>query len=99
MGAGWVGVNTSRVNHIVADFISNDEISLLRGYDFVRREPNYQAPGFPGSRFDLLLQKEGLPNCYVEIKNTTLLVGNRLQFPDAVTSRGVRCSTGRQIAS
>ena len=88
MGAGWVGVNTSRVNHIIAEFIADGQIGQLTGYDLVHKEPNYQAPGFPTSRFDLLLQKQGLPDCYVEIKNTTLLVGNRLQFPDAVTSRG-----------
>ena len=92
MGAGWVGVNTARVNHIIADFIAADAIAPLRGYERIDKEPRYHASGFPKSRFDLLLRNTlpggGRADCYVEIKNTTLLDGARLRFPDAVTVRG-----------
>ncbi len=87
MGCGWVGVNTHRTNHIIAAFITGGEIPLLRGYA-VQKEPTYRAAGHPPSRFDLLLTRAAAPPCYVEIKNTTLLLGGRLQFPDAVTTRG-----------
>lgn len=88
MGAGWVGVNTARVNHIIADFIAAGAIAPLRGYEHIDKEPRYHAPGFPKSRFDLLLGRDGRADCYVEIKNTTLLDGARIRFPDAVTERG-----------
>ena len=88
MGAGWIGVNTSRVNHFVRSFIKRGELEPLSGYSVIRSEPPYHPEGFERSRFDLLLESpEGAP-CYVEIKNTTLLVGNSIQFPDAVTTRG-----------
>ena len=92
MGAGWVGVNTARVNHIIADFVAGGHIAALRGYEQIRKEPRYHAPGLPSewanSRFDLLLQNTARADCYVEIKNTTLIDGAHICFPDAVTSRG-----------
>ena len=92
MGAGWVGVNTARVNHIIAAFIKGGRIAALCGYEQIRKEPRYTAPNLPEkwakSRFDLLLQNEGRADCFVEIKNTTLLDGERICFPDAVTERG-----------
>ena len=88
MGGGWVGVNTARVNHIIADFIAADAIPSLGGYEHLDKEPRYHAPGFPNSRFDLLLRGEQRADCYVEIKNTTLPDGAYICFPDAVTERG-----------
>jgi sugar fermentation stimulation protein A len=41
-----------------------------------------------GSRIDLLLEGEGRPRCFVEIKSTTLARGRTALFPDAVTERG-----------
>ena len=88
MGAGWVGVNSARVNHIIAHFITAGDIQSLHGYQRIRKEPRYRAPGFPDSRFDLLLGGQGRADCYVEVKNTTLVEGAHLCFPDAVTERG-----------
>ena len=43
------------------------------------------------SRIDFLLEQEGLPDCYVEVKSVTLAMGEGLGlFPDAVTSRGTK---------
>jgi sugar fermentation stimulation protein A len=88
MGNGWIGVNTTRVNPIVRSFVEAGEIETLRGYGEIKSEPGYSPEGFERSRFDLLLENPGLPTCYVEIKNTTLVRGNEIQFPDAVTARG-----------
>ncbi|MEA3292434.1 MAG: DNA/RNA nuclease SfsA [Pseudomonadota bacterium] len=89
MGGGWIGVNTGRVNAVIAEAIEKGSIPTLSGYSTLKREPAYQAPGFPKSRFDLLLTDAGeRPDCYIEIKNATLLVNDVIEFPDAVTTRG-----------
>lgn len=88
MGHGWVGVNTSRVNNAVKAAIEDGAIDGLDGYASIRSEPRIQYDGHPASRFDLLLQNTGAPECFIEVKNTTLLVGEAVRFPDAVTERG-----------
>lgn len=88
MGHGWVGVNTSRVNYAVKAAIEHGAIECLRGYAHIRSEPRILYDGHPASRFDLLLESDGAPQCYIEVKNTTLLVGDAVRFPDAVTERG-----------
>jgi sugar fermentation stimulation protein A len=42
----------------------------------------------PHTRLDLALEGDGGPNCYIEIKNCTLVENGRAFFPDAVTDRG-----------
>ncbi len=88
MGQGWIGVNTTRTNHIIAELIRNKEIPGLTQYDLLQSEPVYSAPDFPRSRFDFLLRGVAGADCYVEVKNATLLVAGQIQFPDAVTQRG-----------
>lgn len=88
MGAGWVGVNTARVNGVVAEGVAAGAISALAGYRALKREPRFDSPHHPASRFDLLLTDGTGRDAYVEIKNTTLLAGDTVQFPDAVTERG-----------
>ena len=81
------GVNTQRPNHLVREAIENGTITELQGYDSIRPEVKY---GEEKSRIDLLLSK-GDQLCYVEVKNTTLGVGDgRVLFPDAVTTRGAK---------
>jgi len=82
-----VGVNTQRPNHLVREGIENGTITELQGYDSIKPEVKY---GEENSRIDLLLSKDE-QRCYVEVKNTTLGVGNgRVLFPDAVTARGTK---------
>ena len=58
----------------------------LQGYSQIRSEVRY---GAENSRIDLLLEDHSLGQCYVEVKNVTLDLGDGLAaFPDAVTSRG-----------
>ena len=87
MGAGWIGVNTHRVNAVVAEGIAAGEVPALAGYGTLKREVTPRA--LPGSsRLDLLLDDGPAEITYVEVKNVTLLLGDALCFPDAVTQRG-----------
>ncbi len=79
-------INTGRANALVREAIIADRIQALNGYSMIHSERPY---GNEGSRIDLLLTGSGLPDCYLEVKNVTLLVGDGLgAFPDAVTIRG-----------
>ncbi len=88
MGHGWVGINTARVNAVIAEGIDNGAIKELTGYRELQREPRFEAQGHPGSRFDMLLTEGNAKDAYVEVKNATLLVDKTVCFPDAVTERG-----------
>ncbi|MEJ1353732.1 MAG: DNA/RNA nuclease SfsA [Candidatus Sedimenticola sp. (ex Thyasira tokunagai)] len=87
MGRGWVGVNTARTNSVVAEAITEGRVSVLAGYQRLQREVRFTVPGHPASRLDLLLSEGMAKDALVEIKNVTLLVGDSLQFPDAVSER------------
>ena len=86
-GSALVGINTSHPNKIVAEAIQNGEIDALKGYDTLRPEVKYGE----NSRIDILLQSDGKPDCYVEVKNVTLSREEGIaEFPDAVTARGTK---------
>lgn len=89
MGAGWVGVNTHRVNPVVAEAIAGGRVPSLAGYRQLRREVAVAAAGHK-ARLDLVLSEGPAADAYVEIKCVTLLEGDRLRFPDAVSARGLR---------
>lgn len=83
----WVGVHTALPNAAVASFVAAGLVPELLGYSEVRREVRYGAA--LGSRIDLLLGGHPvLGPCHVEIKNTTLRLGEHAAFPDSVTVRG-----------
>lgn len=87
MDDGWVGVNTGLANRLVEEAITDGVISELAGYATIRREQKYGE----GSRIDLLLKDPDKADCYVEVKNVTLLVGpGEMAFPDAVSKRGTK---------
>ena len=91
----WVNVDTSLPNRLVAEAIEAGRIPELAGYDELRREVPYGE----SSRIDLLLERPG-ERCYVEVKSTTLVEGERALFPDAVTVRGKKHleELGRMVA-
>lgn len=82
-----VGINTLLSNSLVAEAINNGTVAELSDYDQIKREVKY---GQENSRIDLLLidQANQRPDCYVEVKNVTLMEGTTALFPDAVTKRG-----------
>ena len=79
-----VGVNTLVPNRLVKHSVEQGLVPELIGYDRVRAEVKTSD----GSRLDLVLEKEGRRNCFVEVKNCTLVEGSKARFPDAVTARG-----------
>lgn len=88
MGKGWIGVNTARPNQVMAEGIVAGRIPALAGYGTLRREQFYAPPGLPRGRLDIGLSDGPGPDALVEVKNVTLLDGDTLRFPDAVSERG-----------
>ncbi len=85
-GEVLVGVHTGRANDLAEEAICKGVITELQGYPTLRREVRYGQ----NSRIDILLQGDGRPDCYVEIKNVTLVRDGVALFPDAVTARGAK---------
>lgn len=81
-----VNINTGQANRVAEEAIAAGAIAGLRGYETVRREVKYGR----NSRVDLLLEAEGQPPCYVEVKSVTMHRNGACQFPDAVTARGTK---------
>lgn len=80
-----IGINTLLSNSLVEEAIKNGIVAELQDYDQIRREVKY---GEENSRIDLLLESTDKPDCYVEVKNVTMVEKNIAYFPDAVTKRG-----------
>jgi len=90
IGEALVGINTQHPNAIVAEAIEAGLIGELTGYDILKREVKYGQ----NSRIDIFLTSAEKPDCYVEVKNTTmrrnLSDGAPAEFPDSVTARGAK---------
>lgn len=90
-GKNLAGINTGRANHLVREAIETGTVPSLAGYGSVRGEVKY---GQENSRIDFLLQDhpdEPGRDCYIEVKNVTLGMGEGLGlFPDAVSTRGAK---------
>ncbi|BAX82082.1 DNA/RNA nuclease SfsA [Labilibaculum antarcticum] len=78
----WVGINTLVPNQLVYEAVKNQEFVALREYSFVKREVK-----FDDSRFDVFASNED-EECFIEVKNVSMKVGEYARFPDAVTTRG-----------
>jgi sugar fermentation stimulation protein A len=88
MGGGWIGVHTGRTNPVMAEGIAGGRIAALRGYATLRREVTFAPAGCERGRLDIGLSGGPRSDALVEVKNVTLLDGDRLRFPDAVSVRG-----------
>jgi sugar fermentation stimulation protein A len=82
-----VGVNTSIPPKLVRASIEAKYIESLSMYSSIRAEVKY---GLENSRIDFLLEGEGLPPCFIEVKQVHLKRGKNAVFPDAVTDRGAK---------
>ena len=85
VGRTLVGINTLAANRLAREGIETGVIRELQGYERLRAE----VPTRPGSRLDFLLEGSG-EQCYVEVKNVTLVVDRVATFPDAVSERGTK---------
>jgi sugar fermentation stimulation protein A len=85
--AQWVGVNTARPNMLVAEALRDRLLAPFAHYERVRPEVKYGR----ASRVDFLLESEGAPPCFLEIKNCHLMRTERLaEFPDCTAARSAR---------
>ena len=80
----WILVNTARPNTIVEEALLAGVVPELAGYPSIWRE---RRPEGTRRRLDFLLEGPA-GRAWVEVKNVTLLEGDVLRFPDAVTERG-----------
>lgn len=84
MPGAWVGVNTLVPNRLVAQTIRNGNLPNLSGYQRVTAEVRVNTH----TRLDLKLEATARRDCYIEIKNCTLVEATCAMFPDAPTVRG-----------
>ncbi|WP_299408335.1 DNA/RNA nuclease SfsA [uncultured Roseobacter sp.] len=83
----FTGVDTSLPNRALKVALQARELAPFAAYDMVRPEVKYGE----NSRIDFLLQGDGLPDAYVEVKSVTLSrQAGRAEFPDSVTARGAK---------
>lgn len=82
-----IGTLPARANELAEAAVLDGRIAELAGYDSLRREVKYGE----NSRIDLLLEHEGRPPCWVEVKNVHWMRQPGLaEFPDGVTARGAK---------
>lgn len=86
-GDAWVGVDTGIPNKVVAEAARRDRLPGLPGLRDVETERRY---GEESSRIDVLARDAQGRCVYIEVKNSTLRVGDRACFPDAVSLRGAK---------
>ena len=81
-----VGINTHLTNKIVLNSLLAKEIKDFRNFSTIRREVKFGE----NTRFDFLVTNEN-KKTFIEVKNVTLSRKKGLaEFPDAVTSRGLK---------
>lgn len=78
----WIGINTGIPNVLVYEAIRDQKIVDLDRYTEAKREVKFED-----SRFDVFA-KNNEEECFVEVKNVSMKVGEYARFPDAVTTRG-----------
>ncbi len=81
-----IGINTHLTNKIVFDALKKRSIKNFIKLDDIKQEVKFGE----NTRFDFLLT-EKTKKTFIEVKNVTLSRKNKIaEFPDAITSRGVK---------
>ncbi|MEM9278008.1 MAG: DNA/RNA nuclease SfsA [Pseudomonadota bacterium] len=87
VGSVFVGINTNLPNKLAHEAIEAGRLSTLNGYGRLRTEVKYGT----NSRVDILLEKDGEPDTYIEVKNVHCVRKPGIhEFPDSVTTRGAK---------
>ncbi len=84
-GTTWIGINTMRTNHLVAEAITEKRIAEFNNMETIQAEIKTSK----STRLDFLLTK-GSHKTYIEVKNCSLVEDGCAMFPDAVTTRGTK---------
>ncbi|MCA9507197.1 MAG: DNA/RNA nuclease SfsA [Myxococcales bacterium] len=87
IGCEWVGVNTMLPNRLIKNSFSHACMEDFHHYQTVKTEVKYGIE--QRSRIDFLLSEslKDQADCYLEVKNVTLMKNGIAQFPDAVSTR------------
>ena len=81
-----VGINTHSTNKIVQDALKNNLIKELKNSLEIKPEIKFGK----NTRFDFLISNKDF-KAFIEVKNVTLSrIKKKAEFPDAVTSRGLK---------
>ena len=81
-----VGINTHITNKITLEALKSSIIEKFKNFESVKQEVNFGS----NTRFDFLIT-EGTKKSFIEVKNVTLSRKKGVaEFPDAVTSRGLK---------
>ena len=81
-----IGINTHLTNKIVLDALQSNYIDIFKNAEKIQREVKFGE----NTRFDFLINKKNR-KFLIEVKNVTLCRKKGLaEFPDAVTSRGLK---------
>ena len=81
-----VGVNTHLTNKIALDGFNKGIINIFKNFDSIKQEVKFGE----NTRFDFLVSANK-KKLFIEVKNVTLSRTTGLaEFPDAVTSRGLK---------
>ena len=81
-----VGINTHFTNKIVTDALNNNLINEFKNSKIIQPEVKFGT----NTRFDFLIFKNKR-KCFLEVKNVTLSRNKGIaEFPDAVTTRGLK---------
>ena len=81
-----VGVNTLLTNKIVLDALYNGRIKRFKNFDNIKTEVKFGE----NTRFDFLIFQKSKKS-FLEVKNVTLSRKKQIaEFPDAITSRGLK---------
>lgn len=84
---GWAGVDTALPNRLVGEALRARALPAFAAYDRVRPEVRYGEE----SRIDFLLEADGRPPLYLEVKNCHLMrQAGVAEFPDCTAARSAR---------
>ena len=81
-----VGINTHLTNNIVLEALQNHHIKNFKNANNIKKEVNFNKK----TRFDFMISEKDKKS-FLEVKNVTLSRKRNLaEFPDAITSRGLK---------